>query len=118
MMLARLIGLLAGLLGAAGVGAAALAAHGGYGDNLRTASVFALVHAALILALVLRRSGRLATLAACVVLLGALLFCGDLAMRALAGRALAPMAAPTGGFLMMAGWLLAGATALLDRKPS
>lgn len=110
------MGLVAGLLGAAGVAAAALAAHGGYGDSLRIASEFALVHAVLAITLVLRAPGRAATIAAAIVLLGALLFCGDLALRAIASRPLAPMAAPTGGFLMIAGWLLSGVTVLLGWK--
>ncbi|MDB5642308.1 MAG: hypothetical protein JWN07_1625 [Hyphomicrobiales bacterium] len=112
----RIMGLLAGLLGAAGVGAAALASHGGYGETLRTASEFALIHAVLVIAL-LRAPGRLAEIAAGLILLGALLFCGDLAMRALAGRALLPMAAPTGGFVLMAGWLAAGIAKCLNVNP-
>jgi len=103
----RIMGLAAGLLGAAGVGAAALASHGGYGETLRTASEFALIHAALVMA-VLRAPGRLVPYAAGLVLAGAFLFCGDLGMRALAGQALMPMAAPTGGFALMAGWLASG----------
>jgi uncharacterized membrane protein YgdD (TMEM256/DUF423 family) len=115
-MITRLMGVLAGLLGAAGVGAAALASHGGYGDSLRIASDFALIHAALAMALLMRSPTRLTATAAGLVLLGALLFCGDLTMRALATRALFPMAAPTGGFLMIAGWLTAGLATFLDVK--
>jgi uncharacterized membrane protein YgdD (TMEM256/DUF423 family) len=114
---ARLIGLLAGLLGAAGVGAAALAAHGGYGEDLRIASEFALIHGALAFAIVASRPGRFGLLAAALVMAGALLFCGDLSMRALQSRALFPMAAPSGGFALIAGWAAAGLSALLPRKP-
>lgn len=107
---------LAGALGAAGVAAAALAAHGGYGDNLKTASAFALAHAALVFALCGRGSGRMAQIAAWIVLAGALLFCGDLARRALAGAALFANAAPAGGFLMIAGWLAAGLAKASERS--
>lgn len=116
-MISRLMGLTAGLLGAAGVAAAAAAAHGGYSDSLRVASEFALIHAALAMAL-LRGAGRLSQAAVGVILLGALFFCGDLALRALAGRGLFPMAAPAGGFLMIGGWLLSGLAMLLKSKPA
>ncbi len=114
---ARLIAALAGLLGASGVAAAAMAAHGGYGENLRTASEFALVHAALVMALCLRAAPtRTTTLAGLVTLAGALLFCGDLALRAIAGHGLFPSAAPSGGMLLMAGWLLTSLSALLHLR--
>ncbi len=115
LIISRLTALIAGLLGASGVAAAALAAHGGYGENLRIASEFALIHATLVIAL-LRAPDRTAQIAAVIVVLGALLFCGDLALRALAGHALAPMAAPTGGLVMIAGWVLAGISLFLNVK--
>jgi uncharacterized membrane protein YgdD (TMEM256/DUF423 family) len=115
-MIIRLMGVLAGLLGAAGVGAAALAAHGGYSDSLRIASEFALIHGALAMALLIRNPTRMTAAAAGLVLLGALLFCGDLGMRALATRSLFPMAAPSGGLLMIAGWLAAGLATFLEVK--
>lgn len=107
-LFARLLSLVAGLLGASAIAAAALAAHGGYGENLRTASEFALVHAALAVALLRGSPSRLSVAAAGIVLLGAILFCGDLTLRALAERGLFPMAAPAGGFILMAGWLITG----------
>ncbi|MDB5545304.1 MAG: hypothetical protein JWO64_2453 [Hyphomicrobiales bacterium] len=115
LIISRLTALIAGLLGASGVAAAALAAHGGYGENLRIASEFALIHATLAIAL-LRAPGRTSQIAATVVLLGALVFCGDLALRALAGHALAPMAAPTGGLILITGWALAGIALFLNVK--
>ncbi|MFY9290027.1 MAG: DUF423 domain-containing protein, partial [Methylorubrum rhodinum] len=57
--------------------------------------------------------GALTRTAAGALLVGLALFSGDLAMRALAGQALFPMAAPTGGFVLMAGWLLAAVVALI-----
>jgi uncharacterized membrane protein YgdD (TMEM256/DUF423 family) len=113
----RILAALAGFLGAAGIAGAALAAHGGYDENLRTASQFALIHAALVAALCLATAPTAATvLAAGVVLAGTGLFCGDLALRALAGHALFPMAAPTGGSLLIAGWLLLSSAALIRMR--
>ena len=57
-----------------------------------------------------RKLGRLAGF---VLALGLVLFCGDLSRRALSGVALAPMAAPTGGVLLMIGWVLAGSAAFV-----
>jgi uncharacterized membrane protein YgdD (TMEM256/DUF423 family) len=58
----------------------------------------------------------LARLAGFVLILGLALFCGDLSRRALSGVALLPMAAPTGGVLLMIGWLLIGAAGLFGRS--
>jgi uncharacterized membrane protein YgdD (TMEM256/DUF423 family) len=46
--------------------------------------------------------------------LGATLFSGDIALRALAGHRLFAMAAPSGGMILIAAWLaLAGAAVAL-----
>jgi len=45
-----------------------------------------------------------------------LLFCGDLALRAIAGQAMFPMAAPAGGMLLMGGWALLAISALLQLR--
>ena len=111
----RILTVLAGLLGAAGVAGAALAAHGGYGETLNTASLFALIHGALTMALSRGTPTRLFTLAAALVMMGALLFCGDLALRAMAQRALFPMAAPVGGLVMIGGWLVASLSGTTKR---
>lgn len=108
----RLLAALAALAGGLGVAASAAAAHTSGGDTLKTAAQFLLFHAPAILVLTgfaavgLTRSA-LTRLAAAALLVGLLLFSGDLAMRALAGQALFPMAAPIGGTVLMAGWLLA-----------
>jgi uncharacterized membrane protein YgdD (TMEM256/DUF423 family) len=103
----------AGLLGAAGVTAAGAAAHLGGGQLLETAATFLMVHAAAVIgiaALAERVAGR-ATLpfvaAALLLIVGMILFCGDFAMRAIANQPLFHMAAPTGGTLLIAGWLAA-----------
>ncbi|MGC2124531.1 MAG: DUF423 domain-containing protein, partial [Xanthobacteraceae bacterium] len=44
--------------------------------------------------------------------LGAVLFSGDIALRALAGHRLFPFAAPTGGFILIAAWLALAIAAL------
>lgn len=101
----RVLLALAGLTGAAGVALAAAGAHMG-GDNLATASVFLLVHAAAAAGLAAGAlTPRGGTLAAGALLLGAALFAGDLAARAFLGARLFPMAAPAGGMILIAGWL-------------
>jgi uncharacterized membrane protein YgdD (TMEM256/DUF423 family) len=116
---------MAGVLGAAGVGAAAAAAHLGGGQLLETAATFLMIHSAAVLAMVAvaqrasRRSPRLLVIAAMLFILGMILFCGDFAMRALAERALFRMAAPSGGILLIGGWLLtAFAAALAAASPA
>ena len=107
------LGALSGLLG---VGLAALAAHATGPGSLETASRFLLMHAPALLALpALASAGLLRPAAArgagALIALGLLLFCGDLSLRALAGLAPLPWAAPAGGLILMAGWALAGAAA-------
>jgi uncharacterized membrane protein YgdD (TMEM256/DUF423 family) len=117
----RALGFAAGLAGASGVGAAAAAVHGGSAPNLETAARFLLFHAPALLALsatlaagtVGRRLGRLAGAA---LVIGLALFSGDLALQALRGVALFPMAAPSGGMLLIGGWLLAGVASLAARR--
>jgi uncharacterized membrane protein YgdD (TMEM256/DUF423 family) len=45
--------------------------------------------------------------------LGAALFSGDLALRAFASHRLFPMAAPTGGIILIAAWLALAAAAVI-----
>jgi len=109
--------LLASLSGLLGVGLSAAAAHI-TGGNLATAAQFLLFHAPALLALVaLVAAGALhptlAQIAGYLLVLGLVLFCGDLSRRAFSGVALFPRAAPTGGILLMIGWLLVGISALL-----
>lgn len=111
----RILLALAGIAGLLGVLASAAAAHSGGAESLKTAAQFLLFHAPAVIGLVaLAASGathRLTTrAAACALLLGLALFCGDLALRALAGTPLFPMAAPAGGIVLMLGWLLGAAT--------
>jgi uncharacterized membrane protein YgdD (TMEM256/DUF423 family) len=102
-----------GMMGAGAVAMAAAGAHAG-GENLSTAATFLLIHATAAAAIALHPGGSAAFLTAATVLVaGACLFSGDLALRAFAGVRLFPMAAPLGGLGMMAGWLiLSGAASL------
>jgi uncharacterized membrane protein YgdD (TMEM256/DUF423 family) len=117
----RVLIVLAGLSGLLGVALSAAAAHLTEGGSLLIAAQFLLFHAPALLALMaLIRAGavepRLARLAAALFVIGLTLFCGDLARRALAGVPLAPMAAPTGGVVLMIGWVLVGAAGILHRR--
>ncbi|WP_294540707.1 DUF423 domain-containing protein [uncultured Rhodoblastus sp.] len=108
---------LAGLMGAGGVAAAAVAAHIGGGARLANVAMILLVHAAAVLALSARAketsgSSRLWLASALALAFGATLFSADVALLTLRGARLFPMAAPTGGMTMIAGWLLASAAGL------
>jgi uncharacterized membrane protein YgdD (TMEM256/DUF423 family) len=116
----RLHLLLAGILGAAGVALWALAAHRA-GANAVTAAQMLLIHAAAVPSLTATRKGghlhdALARTGISVMILGVALFAGDLAMRAFAGSGLFPMAAPIGGFTMIASWLMVGLAALMPPR--
>jgi uncharacterized membrane protein YgdD (TMEM256/DUF423 family) len=104
----------AGLMGAAGVAAAAASAHVGGGARLASVAMILLVHAAALLALSTRArdasgSAWLWLVSGLALAFGATLFSADVALLTLRGARLFPMAAPTGGMTMIAGWLLASA---------
>ncbi|MDN5000504.1 DUF423 domain-containing protein [Bradyrhizobium sp. GCM10027634] len=106
----RLLIALAGLMGAAGVALAAAAAHGTDASRLASASAMLLFHATAILAVaaLLARGllhGGIGLIAAFGFVIGAALFAGDLSLRQYAGHSLFPMAAPSGGTVMILGWL-------------
>ena len=103
---ARTLAGFAALMGAAGVALAAASAHNGGSDYGRTASEFLILHAAAGLG-VAALAGALPRLvwAGAGLALGASLFSADLAARAFLGARLFPMAAPTGGSLMILSWL-------------
>ena len=113
----RLLLALAGLMGAAGVALSAYAAHSDGGPNLTTAATFLMIHAAAVAGLCAGAPTRRGLLqAASLLVLGALLFSGDIAMRALSGTTLWRMAAPTGGVVLILGWLWLAAAALVGRR--
>jgi uncharacterized membrane protein YgdD (TMEM256/DUF423 family) len=117
-VIAALLLALAGLMGAAGVALAAASAHVAPAAKLDVAGFMLLFHAAAVLATVglgqqglLARSAALATAGG--LALGAVLFSGDLALRAFAATRLFPMAAPTGGVILIASWLALAAVAVV-----
>jgi uncharacterized membrane protein YgdD (TMEM256/DUF423 family) len=102
--------LLAGLMGAGGVVLAAADAHAAPGAGLAGAAYMLLFHAAaLVGGAALHAQGVLSRPLLFAVLItwivGAVLFSGDVALRAFAGHRLFPMAAPTGGIVLIAAWL-------------
>jgi uncharacterized membrane protein YgdD (TMEM256/DUF423 family) len=102
---------LASLMGAAGVVLAAAAAHAAPGAGLDGAAYLLLFHAVAVLgAAALVQQGLLWAPAALVAMagyvLGGALFAGDVSMRAFAGHRLFPMAAPTGGTILILSWLV------------
>jgi uncharacterized membrane protein YgdD (TMEM256/DUF423 family) len=108
---------LAGFMGASGVVLAAAGAHAAPGTGLDSAAYILLFPAtavlggvALVQQSVLWRPIMVFVLAAWV--LGAVLFSSDVALRALAGSRLFPMAAPTGGIILIAAWIGLAAAAI------
>lgn len=112
---------LACLAGLLGVALSAAAAHIPGADSLKTAAQFLLFHAPAILGLTglgllgLARPA-LARGAAGLLVLGLILFCGDLSVRTWLQQPLFPMAAPIGGFALMGGWLLGAIGALIPGR--
>lgn len=100
-----LLMLCAGLSGLLGVLFSAAGRHMA-DEGLGIAGTILLVHAPALLALGLRDGERrLAPSAVPIVLIvGLVLFCGDLASRAFLGDRLFPFAAPGGGMALIAGW--------------
>ena len=94
-----------GILGGGGVALAAAATHGGDTHFLGAASTMCLAHAPALLALYAGYDRiRTAPVAALLLGLGTLIFAGDLISRHFGGSSLFPLAAPTGGLGMIAGW--------------
>lgn len=118
MFASRMIAMLAGLLGAAGVALAAAAAHMNDAPSLPTAANMMILHAAAVLAVVAlaaRATRPFAwTIAAVLMLAGAALFSGDIALRAFTGNRLFSNAAPIGGSTMIAAWLAVAISSLLE----
>ena len=109
--------LLAGLMGASGIILAAAGAHAAPGAGLDSAAYMLLLHAttvisgvALVHQSLLWRPLMIIVLAAWV--LGAVLFSSDIALRAFAGHRLFPMAAPTGGIILIGAWIGLAAAAI------
>jgi len=106
----------AGVAGAAGVALAAVAAHKVESPALATAAMMLTIHAAAavgIIALAMRTEREKLWQAAAVLMLAAAsLFSGDVALHTLSGTHVFPMAAPTGGSLLIASWLIVAGLAI------
>ena len=112
---------LAGLMGAAGVALAAGAAHLPDATPLAAASSMLLFHACAVLGAVALAErgilhGRIGPVACFGFVIAASLFATDLAMRQFAGRSLFPLAAPTGGTLLIVSWFVLALAAAWPRK--
>ena len=117
----RILVILAGVMGADGVILAAAAAHQPDATRLASASSMLLFHATAVLATVaLAERGiihvRIGIVAAFGFVIAASLFAGDLTLRQYAGHSLFPMAAPTGGTLLILSWLMLALAALWPRR--
>ncbi len=113
----RLIGLSAGVAGAAGVATLAVGAHAVTGANLDVAGSILLFRAAALLALANADGRRLRGLCALLFVAGCLLFSGELIFKAAMARSLFPMAAPSGGVALILGWLAVAVGSLLPSRP-
>ena len=117
----RILIVLAAIMGADGIILAAASAHGADASRLASASSMLLFHATAVLgAVALIERGivhvRLGILSAFGFVIAAALFSGDLTLRQYAGHGLFPMAAPTGGTLLIASWLLLGIAAAWPKR--
>jgi uncharacterized membrane protein YgdD (TMEM256/DUF423 family) len=108
----------AGLAGAAGVALAAVAAHKVDSPALATAATMLMLHATAAVALVAVASRLAGTdwwlRLAAFMLAAASLFSGDIALHTLTGSHIFPMAAPTGGSLLIASWICVALLAALE----
>ncbi len=111
----RLTLVAAGLIGLAGVGLSAAAAHSPDPRFLAQAGLLCLAHGPALLA-IRGFPVRLGRLAAALMIAGVFLFTADMLMREFADSPLFPRAAPTGGTTIMAGWLTVIAGALLPAR--
>jgi uncharacterized membrane protein YgdD (TMEM256/DUF423 family) len=116
----RILVALAAVMGADGVILAAAAAHQPDATRLASASSMLLFHAIAVLAAVALvergiRHLKIGVAAAFGFVVAAALFAGDLTLRQYAGHALFPMAAPTGGTLLIASWLALAVAAVWPR---
>jgi uncharacterized membrane protein YgdD (TMEM256/DUF423 family) len=117
----RILIVLAGVMGADGVILAAASAHQADATRLAAASSMLLFHATAVIAMValVERGGvnaRIGIAAAFGFVIAASLFAGDLTLRQYAGHSLFPMAAPTGGTLLILSWLAVAVAAAWPRR--
>ena len=116
----RILVILAGIMGADGVILAAASAHQGDTARLGAASSMLLFHASAVLAVaaLVERGivhAKIAIGATFGFVVASALFAGDLSLRHYVGHSLFPMAAPTGGTLLIVSWLLVAVAAAWPR---
>ncbi|HEY0849914.1 MAG TPA: DUF423 domain-containing protein [Bradyrhizobium sp.] len=119
--LARVLIVLAGIMGADGVMLAAASTHQADASRLGAASSMLLFHACAVLAAVALAEralihARIGLAAAIGFVVAAGLFAGDVTLRQYAGHGLFPFAAPTGGTLLIASWLALAIAAAWPRR--
>ena len=117
----RILVVLAAIMGADGVILAAASTHLPDASRLASASSMLLFHATAILGTVALMERaivdvRIGMVAAFGFVIAASLFAGDLTLRQYAGHSLFPMAAPTGGTLLIASWLALAIAAAWPRR--
>jgi uncharacterized membrane protein YgdD (TMEM256/DUF423 family) len=117
----RILIVLAAVMGADGVMLAAASAHQPDATRLASASSMLLFHALAVLAAVaLAERGvihvRIGISAAWGFVIASALFAGDLTMRQYDGHGLFPMAAPTGGMLLIVSWIALAVAAAWPKR--
>ena len=117
----RILIVLAAVMGADGVMLAAASAHQADASRLASASSMLLFHATAVLsAVALAERGiintRIGIASGLGFVIAAGLFAGDLTSRQYAGHSLFPYAAPTGGTLLIASWLVLAIAAAWPRR--
>jgi uncharacterized membrane protein YgdD (TMEM256/DUF423 family) len=117
----RLLIGVAAIMGACGVILAAAAAHLPDASRLAAASSMLLFHAtAAIATIAVAERGiihlKLGVVAAAGFVIAASLFAGDLTLRQYGGHGLFPMAAPSGGTLLILSWLVLAVSAMWPRR--
>jgi uncharacterized membrane protein YgdD (TMEM256/DUF423 family) len=117
----RILIILAAIMGADGVILAAASAHQPDASRLASASSMLLFHATAVLAVVALAEHsvidvRIGIAAASGFVIAAALFAGDLTLRQYAGHGLFPLAAPSGGTLLIVSWLALAVAAAWPRR--
>ncbi|WP_166299614.1 DUF423 domain-containing protein [Bradyrhizobium sp. 2S1] len=119
--LSRLLICVAAVMGACGVMLAAGAAHLPDATRLAAASSMLLFHAPAAIATIAVADravihAKFGIAAAAGFVIAASLFAGDLVLRQYAGHGLFPMAAPTGGTLLILSWLALAVAAMWPKR--